>query len=187
MLRQKSWVEQANELIAITDVLTSIGVFVPSTILSGGNKKIHCPFGFYHSDGGLTKAMRVYLASNNVYCFSCSKRYSPVSLAAAQWDMSWPNAAFRLLEDAGFKPKTLEERWTEATTEVYNSVDLIALADALKMYCSGISENWAAEQLDDSPAETLNKCLALLNSVQTDEDALKWLDICKKVMTKALS
>src|SRR6187402_1740306 len=99
MLRQKSWVDEANDRIKITDVLTSIGVFVPSTILNGGNKKIYCPFGFYHSDGGTTKAMRVYMKTNNVYCFSCSKRYSPVSLAAAKWDTSWTTAALNLLED----------------------------------------------------------------------------------------
>lgn len=186
MLRRNSWVDNANSLIKITDVLTMIGVYVPQSILSGGNKKIYCPFGFYHSDGGITKAMRVYLPSNTVYCFSCSKRYSPVSLAAAKWDCSWFNAAFRLLEDAGFKPKSIEERWVEATTEVRNSPDLISLADALKVYCSGISPDWQIKQLDGPVAETLNKCLGLLNIVATDEDALKWLQTCKKVMERLL-
>jgi hypothetical protein len=186
MFRQTSWIEDANDKIKITDVLTSIGVFVPSTILNGGNKKISCPFGFYHSDGGLSRAMRVYLASNTAYCFSCSKSYSPVSLASAAWDISWPNAAFRLLEDAGFKPKTLEERWAEATTPIHNSVDLIALADALKTFCSGISPDWTTRQLDDTIAVKLNKCLELLDAVKTDEDAAKWLQTCKMVMRKTL-
>lgn len=186
MLRQKSWIDQANEMVKITDVLTSFGVFVPSSIVNGGNKKIFCPFGFYHSDGGTTKAMRVYLRSNSVYCFSCSKRYDPVALAAAKWDTSWVNAAFRLLEDAGFKPKTLEERWQEATTEVENTLDLIALADALKMYCSGISATWQTKQLDDTVAVRLSKCLDLLNAVKTDEDAAKWLNTTKLVMRNIL-
>ena len=186
MLRQKSWIDEANNQIQITDVLTKIGVFVPGTILNGGNKKIYCPFGFYHSDGGITKAMRVYLKSNTVYCFSCSKRYSPVGLASAKWDCSWQNAAFRLLEDAGFKPKTLTERWAEATIQITNKPDLIALADALKMYCSGICTDWQTKQLDETIAETLNKCLGLLDLVQTDEDATKWLQTCKKVMNRLL-
>lgn len=186
MLRQKSWIDQANEMVKITDVLASLGVFVPSSIHNGGNKKIYCPFGFYHSDGGATKAMRVYLKSNSVYCFSCSKRYDPVGLAAAQWDVSWVNAAFRLLEDSGFKPKSLEERWQEATAEVENAPDLISLADALKMYCSAISPVWQTKQLDDIVATKLSKCLDLLNAVKTDSDAIKWLDITKRAMRNVL-
>jgi hypothetical protein len=186
MLRQASWIDEANTKIDITDVLASVGVFVPESIRNGGNKKVYCPFGFYHSDGGATKAMRVYKNNNTVYCFSCSKRYSPVSLAAAKWDCSWMNAAFRLLEDAGFKPKSLEERWAEATTPVENKPDLIALADALKTYCSGVADDWGSLQLEDNVAETLNKCLGLLNIVSTEEDATKWLYTCKKVMRRLL-
>jgi len=186
MLRQKSWVDEANDKVKITDVLTSIGVFVPSAILNGGNKKIYCPFGFYHSDGGTTKAMRVYMKTNNVYCFSCSKRYSPVSLAAAKWDTSWTAAALSLLEDAGFKPKTLTERWADAIAEEENPPDLIALADALKMYCSMISPDWDHRQLEDNVAEMLNKCLGLLDRVVDDEGADRWLDTCKLVMSKLL-
>ncbi len=186
MLRQASWIDKANDLVSITDVLAMIGVHVPASILGGGNKKIYCPFGFYHSDGGTTKAMRVYLASNSVYCFSCSKRYSPVGLYAAKWDLSWINSAFRLLDEAGFKPKSLEERWAEATASVETKPDTIALADALKMYCSGMSPEWQIKQLDENVAETLNKCLGLLTMVETDEDAAKWLHTCKKVMGKLL-
>jgi hypothetical protein len=185
-VRQNSWIDEANERIDIADVLANIGVFVPSTVRNGGNRKLHCPFGFYHSDGGLAKAMRLYRASNTVYCFSCSKRYSPVTLASAKWDCSWNNAAFRLLDDAGFKPKTLEERWTDAIAPIDKTLDTIALADALKMYCSGICQDWAVVQLDDSVAVILNKCLSLLSVVNTDEQAIKWLDTCKQVMRKQL-
>jgi hypothetical protein len=181
-----SWVDQANEKIKITDVLTNIGVFVPETILNGGNKKIYCPFGFYHSDGGTTKAMRVYVASNTAYCFSCSKRYSPVGLASAAWDTSWVNAALRLLEDSGYKPKTIEERWQEATTEIVTIPNLLDLAEALKMYCSSQDSNWTVSQLEDYIAEPLNKCLGLLNSVKSDEDAIKWLTACKQIMKSKL-
>lgn len=185
-LSQKSWIDEANERIDIADVLTNIGVFVPDAVRSGGNRKLQCPFGFYHSDGGLAKAMRLYRGSNTVYCFSCSKRYSPVTLASAKWDCSWNNAAFRLLEDAGFKPKTVQERWVEATTPTENTLDIIALADALKTYCSAISPEWDILQYSDSVGSLLNKCLNLLSSVKTDEDAMKWLTTCKKVMSRTL-
>jgi hypothetical protein len=185
-LGQKSWIDEANDRIDIADVLANIGVFVPDAVRNGGNRKLNCPFGFYHSDGGLAKAMRLYRANNTVYCFSCSKRYSPVTLAAAAWDCSWNNAAFRLLEDAGFKPKTLEERWAEATTSIENKLDTIALADALKTYCSAVSEDWDTLQYDDKVGSILNKCLDLLSAVRTDEDAMKWLTTCKKVMANLL-
>jgi hypothetical protein len=185
-VRQMSWIDEANERIDVADVLAEIGVFVPETVRNGGNRKLSCPFGFYHSDGGLAKAMRLYRANNTVYCFSCSKRYSPVTLASAAWDCSWHNAAFRLLEDAGFKPKTLAERWVEATTPEVFKPDLIALADALKMYCSGIATTWGTAQLHDDVANMLNRCLKLLDLVETDEQALKWLSTCKAVMRKSL-
>lgn len=186
MISQKSWIDKANEHVNIADFLTSIGIFVPDTIRMGGNRKVHCPFGFYHSDGGQAKAMRIYLQSNTAYCFSCGKRYSPVGLASAYWDVPWMTAAMRLLEDSGFKPKTLEERWVEATTPEENKPDLIALADALKMFCAGIASDWNTQQYDDRIANKLNQCLQLLDFVQTDEQALKWLTICKSVMRSLL-
>lgn len=185
-LSQKSWIDEANERINIADLLASIGVFIPTAIREGGNRKLHCPFGFYHSDGGLAKAMRFYANSNTVYCFSCSKRYSPVTLAAAKWDCSWNNAAFRLLEDAGFKPKTIEERWTDAIAPIVSEPDIIALAESLKTYCSAISPDWQSLQYTDSIGTMLNRCLDLLGSVRTDEDAMKWLRTCKQVMRKLL-
>jgi hypothetical protein len=162
-------------------------VFVPSSILNGGNKKIHCPFGFYHSDGGHSKAMRVYLESNRVYCFSCSKQYSPVSLMSATLDCPWNTAAIQLLEDFGYKPKTIKERWAEATAILDTELDTLALAEALKMYCSTLISDWPMRQLDSDVAELLNKCLELLPSVKTDEDAAKWLNTTKVVMRRKLT
>ncbi len=185
-LRQKSWVDLANDFVQISDVLTEIGVFVPATIKEGSNKKIHCPFGFYHSDGGLTKAMRVYTQSNTAYCFSCSKRYSPVSLLSAKLDCSWNSAAVQLLEDFGYKPKTLKERWQEATAEQLTVPDTLALADALKIYCDSLTPDWNQRQLDSNISDTLNKCLDLLRAVKTDADATKWLDTTKLVMKRKL-
>lgn len=187
MLHQKSWIDKANDYVSIVDLLISFGIYVPGDTQSGGSKKVYCPFGFYHSDGGITKAMRIYYQSNTVYCFSCSKRYDPVRLAAAKWDCPWSTAAMRLLEDAGFKPKTLKERWVEATTPVENKPDLIALADALKMFCSAASQDWGVDQYSEEISRKLDRCLALLGVVKTESDAQKWLEVCKIAMRQSLT
>jgi hypothetical protein len=186
MPQRLSWVDEANDKVLITSVLRITGVFVPDNIAEGGNKKIFCPFGFYHSDHGLTKAMRVYTSSNTAWCFSCSKRYNPVSLAAAYWDVRWDTAALRLLEDIGYKQKTIEDRWREATSEITTSPDIVALADALKVYCASQDSLWAINQLEGDIAVTLNKCLSLLDSVKTNEDATKWLTVTKQAMTNKI-
>lgn len=187
MLNQKSWIDQANDVVKISTLLTSFGIYVPESVNNGSTKKVHCPFGIYHSDNGLSKAMRVYGANNTAYCFSCGKRYSPVTLAAAQWDCSWTNAAFRLLEDAGYKPKTWQERWQEAVAPPESiAVDTLSLAEALKVYCESIDNAWKTTQLDGAAAEILNKCLELLPAVKTPDEAMQWLTTCKKVMRKVL-
>jgi len=180
-----SWIELANTTIKITDVLTGIGIFVP-TAVTGVSRKIHCPFPMYHSDGGLEKTMRIFYATNSCYCFRCTKSYSPVSLTAAVKDCSYYNAALSLLEDADLAPKTLEQRWADAVKVEIKEPDLIALADALKIYCSSASSDWTVRQLDSDVGMKLNACLELLPSVKTDHQADKWLSVCKKVMLKTL-
>lgn len=182
---QGSWISLANDNVKIADVLRLSNVQVPDSDATG-SKKIYCPFGFYHSDRGSTKAMRVYYSSNNAYCFSCGKRYSPVAMAAAMWDCSWVAAAMRLLEDAGIKPKTLSERWVDATTHEELKPDLIALADALKMYCLRIHPLWSTVQYVESVSAKLSKCLALLDCVTDTASADKWLTTCKSVMQSTL-
>ncbi len=186
MIRQKSWIDQANEVVEISEVLRTLGIYVPEESFYGNSKKLHCPFGFYHSDGGTDRAMRVYFKSNTAYCFSCNKRYSPVTLLAAKKDCSLNNAALELLESKGIKQKTLEDRWTEALEKPIVNLDVNALADALKIYCSTVHPNWLVVQLHDDVATTLNKCFDLLRVVKTDSDALKWLNGCKQVMKRLL-
>lgn len=185
--QRTSWIATANENISIIDVLTSLGIHVQIANSSGTSRKIHCPFGeLYHSDSGLEKTMRVFKQTNSAYCFRCNQSYDPVSLAAAVWDTSRHAAALRLLEDSDFKPKSLEERWDDAVSTPTIAVDLLSLADALKTFCSGISQDWVTRQLDQGVGEKLNACLELLTAVKTDEDAVKWLAVCKQVMQKTL-
>jgi hypothetical protein len=188
ILSQKtSWITIANEQIKIADVLTNLGIHVQVAGSNGTSKKLHCPFGeVYHSDSGYEKTMRVFQKTNSAYCFRCNQSYDPVSLAAVVWDVSRQNAALRLLEASDFKPKSLEERWSDAVRVPTIAVDLLSLADALKVYCSGISPDWNVRQLDDQVGSKLNACLALLSAVKTDTDAVKWLEVCKQVMSKVL-
>lgn len=185
--QKTSWITTANEKISIFDVLATLGISAYFTGEGSVSRKIHCPFGnLYHSDSGLEKTMRVFKNTNSAYCFRCNQSYDPVSLAAAVWDTSRHAAALRLLEDSDFKPKSLDERWQDAVRVETMPVDLLALADALKMYCSGICNDWTMRQLDGQVATKLNSCLQLLTAVKTDEDAVKWLNVCKQAMTQVL-
>lgn len=187
LAEKQSWIVIANREITIIEVLTSLGIHVQVAGLSGASRKIHCPFGeLYHSDSGLEKTMRVFQKTNTAYCFRCNQSYDPVSLASAVWDTSRQAAALRLLEDSDFKPKTLEERWRDAVSSPTIEVDKLSLADALKVYCSGVSADWNTRQLDDSVGFKLNACLELLAAVKTNEDAVKWLEVCKQVMLNTL-
>lgn len=187
LVQRTSWITLANEQVKIVDVLASINISVQVASSHGVSKKLHCPFGgLYHSDSGLEKTMRVFQETNSAYCFRCNQSYDSVSLASALWDVSRPEAAMRLLEDSDFKPKTLKERWRDAVTPEVIEVDLLSLADALKTYCSGISQDWNIKQLDGEVAIKLNACLDLLRSVNTPQDSEKWLSVCKQVMSKVL-
>lgn len=182
-----SWIELANTSVKITDVLASIGIYVPAVTSNGTSRKISCPFGpVYHSDGGLEKTMRVFHASNSCYCFRCTKRYDPVSLTAEANDCSFYNAAMMLLDQVDLAPKSIEQRWAEVLQPEIKEVDLIALADALKMYCSRICSNWITRQLDPDVGVKLNMCLELLPSVKSEQDAVKWLQVCKQAMNQTL-
>lgn len=183
ILKQNTFfIEEADNLVDIADVLSNLGVFVPSSAREGGNKKVHCPFGFYHSDNGLSKAMRIYSENNTVYCFSCAKRYSSVSLASAAWGCPRTEAANRLLEQIGYKRKSLKDRWTAATEVNKAEIDLAELGEALKIYCSMLIEDWTMVQLEQSISSKLASCLSLLDKVKTDEDADKWLVVTKQAM-----
>jgi hypothetical protein len=186
MIRRKSWIDQANEATTISEVLMSLGIYVPEGSYYGNSKKIHCPFGFYHSDGGIDKAMRIYYKSNTAYCFSCNKRYSPVTLFSAKNDCSLTNAALELLDSKGLGFKSLEEQWEEANKKPEVILDVSALADALKIYCSTLVDNWTILQLNDVVSSKLNACFNLLDLVKTDEDAHNWLSTCKAAMKRLL-
>lgn len=176
-------VAKANEIVAIETVLTMAGV----ELNEGNRGKIHCPFGYmYHSDGGLEATVRVYSETNSARCFRCNTSYSPVWLGVMMWGGTSKEVAWKLLELSGFKLPTFEELWTEYTTPKIEIPDTTMLAMALKTYCARVCPSWTIKQFDTDVSSMLSKCLSALNVVLSEEDAEKWLEICKKVMIKVL-
>lgn len=185
-IRRPSAISVANELVSIIQVCRWLGVDVPEDVAYGRSVKVRCPFGeFYHSDGGIEASMRLYPDTNHAYCFSCAYHYSPVSLAARAWDQRYQTAAATLLEKVGHKPVSLAQAWSEVVDQVVPP-NRDSLAAALTTYCLRIDPGWAEHQFTAPVAAVLDKCLALLASVDTDDQATHWLDVCKLVMRRAL-
>lgn len=176
----------ANEKVPIATVCRLLGVDLSDDIAVGRSRKAQCPFGpIYHSDGGISPAMRVYPESNSAYCFSCAAYYTPVSLAAKAMDLTWHTAALRLLDHIGHRPLDLAQQWQQVT-QYEPEPDKVLLADALKTYCRRVAPNWVSRQFEPAVAKVLTRCLALLDLVKSEEDVSLWLERCKEVMRRAL-
>lgn len=176
----------ANEMVAITTACRFVGMHVPDDIDYGRSMKVRCPFGeVYHSDSGAEAAMRVYIETNSAFCFRCGVSYSPVKLAAQAWDLSFKDAAVELLERIGHKPVSLADAWLHASTRD-TAPDRTMLGEALKMFCARVAPDWDDAQFDPAVAAKLTRCLALLDLVNTEDDARTWLAGCKTAMATSL-
>jgi hypothetical protein len=180
--RERSVVGIANEKVPITLACRLIGLDLADDIAYGRSLKIHCPFGeIYHVDQGHEAAMRIYPDTNSAFCFAGCGYFSPVWLLAQAWDIDPTQAAVELLERAGIKPVSLAQAWAEASI-VDAEPDRTALCEALKMYCRRTVPGWNALQFQPEVARTLARCLTLLDRVRTEDDAQRWLRVCKQVM-----
>lgn len=185
-MKAKSVITVANEDVSIVTVLQLLGVELPDDLDLSRNRKVHCPFGeVYHSDHGLTAAMRVYPDTNSAWCFSCSVYYTPVKLMAQATNVDMLTAAQRLLDRVGHRPVSMAQAWAQATTHE-PTPDRALLADALKTYCRRVCQAWQDQQFDPRVAATLTRCLAILDLVTTDEDVHEWLCRCKDAMRRVL-
>jgi hypothetical protein len=184
MLRDddRSDIQIANEYVGIVDAASLSGV----DNADFGRAKLYCPFGeFYHSDEGRTPALRIYADTNSAWCFACSKYFTPVGMYALAHDLSPEDAAERLLEISGYVRPTIDARW-EAITNLRESVDTTALADALRVACNRMTKNWESLQYEEDVSTMFRKCLQLLPKVQTEEQATKWLASTKQIMLRTL-
>lgn len=177
----------ANEHVSIVTVLQMLGVDPGDEAAMGRSRKVSCPFGpVYHSDHGVSPAMRVYPDTNSAWCFSCSVYYTPVKLIAQATDTDAHTAATRLLDRVGYRPLDLAQQWR--TASAYEpEPDKALMADALKTYCRRICHDWPGRQFDARVASTLTRCLAILDLVRTDADVSLWLARCKDAMRAALN
>lgn len=184
---QRSVVAVANERVSIIAVCREIGVSLPDGVPEQRSVKVHCPFGaFYHADGGMETALRVYPSTNSAYCFAGCGYFSPVWLFAQARDLSSREAALQLLDGIGYRPLDLIAQWDQAR-EPTEAIDKDSLSEALKVYCSRLDLEWNDRQYDPGVSRTLSRCLELLSRVVTSEDAALWLEHTKLVMTRALS
>jgi hypothetical protein len=177
----------ANEKVPIVAVCQMLGVPLPDGIVEGGrSRKVHCPFGeLYHSDGGVSPAMRIYPDTNSAYCFSCAAHWTPVSLAARAMDTDRRSAALRLLDHVGYRPLSLAEQFRQAQ-QYEPELDRASLADALKTYCRRIDDRWATRQFEPEVAAVLTHCLGLIDLVRTPDEVALWLAGCKQAMARIL-
>jgi hypothetical protein len=179
--RQPSLITFANEQVPIATVCRLIGVDLPGDGVVY-RLKLHCPFGdIYHTDGGMQAAMRIYPDSNNLFCFAGCGFFSPVTLAAQAWDLTRRAAARELLERLGIVRAASVSVWAEL--DRVDPPDRTLLAQALRTFCRRAIPGWEQHQFDAGPAQLLNRCLALLDHVRTDEDAQRWLEVCKAAMS----
>lgn len=184
MVEEKSVIDLANERVTIIEACNMLGMGVMD--FSIASLKVWCPFGhLYHADGGTTKAMRIYPATNSAWCFACNIYFTPVKLIAMDRGIPDVQAAESILESTNYVPPDFEARWN-ALIEAKPTVNTDDLAEALKVACSRMVPDWDERQFDESVAYKLRQCLALLRKVKSDEDATLWLSITKKIMHRTL-
>jgi hypothetical protein len=172
----------ANEVIPFATACRLAGVDVPPPSAKGS--RAHCPFEeFSHPDEGRDPAMRVYF--DHGYCFAEALYFSPVRIYAMVLDVDEETAATQLLDRAGVKPASYEQRWTELTTEK-TLPDLASLSAALRTWLTSVYPDWNNQQYDPAVAHSLASCLGLLAKVRETEDCRTWLAGSKQVMARAL-
>lgn len=179
-----SAVELANARMTIIQACAEVGVDVPD--FSTGSIKTYCPFGqVFHSDGGWSKAFRVYPASNSAHCFAGCGFFTPVKLIARANNWSDAEAAQVILEKTNYVPPDYASQW-EALTQSGEAIDLDGLGEALKVACARMDPSWEERQFDQQVSVTLSRCLDLLPKVKTSTAAQEWLGVSKQVMQRVL-
>lgn len=186
-------VDKANELVSIREIYTQMtGSYVPDGQMFSW--KIHCPFEFEHSDGGLDKNTRIY-DSNTIYCFGMHGVIRPVYLYARWKGIPTKLAAEELLKERGLlEKKGYRARWNdlmELREEKFHqrlgeqSYAIDALQKSLendRMYV----ENEYAEDVRSAWVISLAKLDVLWSRPETTAASLTaWLHISKDRIKKA--
>lgn len=171
----------ANEAMFMTDACRYIGMDVPYSM--SGSYKLWCPFGgLVHEDD---RSFRIYQDTNSAYCFACGTAFTPVTLISMAKDVTIDNAVQTILEETNYVPPTFDAQW-DAMEAKKEEIETSYLAEALKVFCSGISLDWEERQFDPEVSSMYARCTALLPTVHTREDANKWLTATKTIMERTL-
>jgi hypothetical protein len=183
-MKPRELISLANSRMSITRVCNMLGVSVGD--FTYGSIKTYCPFGqIWHTDGGTSKAFRIYAATNSCYCFAGCGMFTPVTLLAKARDQSPAEVAEWILAETGYVPPDYVSQW-EALTSAPTEVDRDALSEALKYACAGMDPAWEDKQFEQPVAATFTACLALLPKVTTASEATTWLAATKTAMRRVL-
>lgn len=184
-MTSQEMVDVANSRVGIVKACQIIGMDAPD--FGAGSVKLYCPFGeMYHTDGGRTRAFKVYPNTNSAWCFACSKFYTPVMLVSQARDVSESDAAEYLLDITGYVAPDSESRW-KALMEQTLDFDHAAEREALKLFCARLDPQWPSRQFEPDIAALLTKCFTPLGKVATQDDLQRWRETTRSVMTKALT
>lgn len=173
----------ANELFKIEDACRYLGMDI-----YGGTDRVKywCPFGdVFHSDGGRTKAFRLYSNTNSAYCWACGMYFTPVRLMALHLDIEETEAVTWILDHVGYVEPTYQAQWDAIITKE-DSVDYDGLTEALKIACARMVPDWEDRQFEPAVAAKLTACLTALKKVSNDEEARKWMSVVKAAMAQVL-
>ena len=167
---------KADRLVSIEDACRLSGVLMDSL-----NKR-YCPFGFLHSDGGLAPIFKLFTDTNSAYCFRCRKAFTPTTLYAECYNLSYRDAATRLLHHISYSEKSLNQQFHE---NMFPAFDPSCYKEALLVFLKCLSE-WSECQYDSVVLSKLDQCMNALSRV-TDHDSGKlWLEASKNALRKVI-
>ncbi len=171
----------ANRAVPMPVACRAAGIRTPDVYRDSGSK-LYCPWGpVSHPDGGQEPAFRVW--ADHAWCFACSEYFTPVRLAAQVWEVSYEQAAIKLLDHVGYKPADYAHYWQEVSRPP--DLDHGAVAQALRNYCASLAPQDTL--LERGPAEYLARCLGFLTQVKDEAGAQEWLALAKTVMQAVLT
>lgn len=128
-------------------------------------------------------ALRVY--PDHGYCFSERKYLSTVGLLAELWKLDYTHAAVKALDLIGYVPADYAHLWEDAQRDPEPARE--ELAAALRIWCEARCTDWGTRQYEPAVAGKLARCLGLLPKVHTEDQCLRWLEVCKVAMSRVLT
>lgn len=179
-MRPRAVILAADEL-PIEEVLFKLfNIYVP---LGVEGWRCDCPLSYEHSNPSV-KSMKVYSASNSAWCFSHSKKFTPVTLHQLNTNKNRLETAYDLLSKFGvsFTPPTLEERW--AAEPPQDTIDRVALQETFANFLQTLPD-YATRQYDPDVLDKVNNMQSSVAVLPDDSDYAtieRWMTFVKTTM-----